>query len=924
MNKNHFKTILILLLLLTANCIIAQETYSEKADSISFQTLPIEKIFLHIDRPNYIQGDTIWFKAYIWFGYNQVPDTVSKILHVDLISPSGQIENSLKLLILNGTSNGEFYLDKNIKPGTYTLRAYTRWMQNPNTGEPFYQDIRIDPISQNFIVDCIPKIRKESGKDSLYVSFNFFELDQSGEIIDNRNHRVFYSFKTRQQLIDTGQFFTYGSKTQIFKYRLSEKDQPDSLAIFNLSINDNLLTFNKQFDISLQDAIDIQFLPEGGKLVNGLISRVAFKAIGIDGLSREVNGTIQSQDGSLVTNFKTFHKGMGTLIIKPEHGKKYSAHLWFAGRNYIIPLPPADDKGSVMTVTLDENSKNLNLAFKQSNDELITQKYIAASAYGKVIFISPINVQSDSCTILIPKDLLPEGVIRLTVFNNYIRPECERLLYVDKYQSFKISVKPDSLSYSNRSKVSLSINAKSLDGNPVQADLSISVVDKGQITGELHGISAYKLLESELQGYIEDVDYYFNNDSCVNLNDLDLVLLTHGYRRFITDSIQSTVPQFLPERNHEVSGKIIKSGNSSRANNFNYSNLDLIFMCPSKKPFYSTSNPDSLGLFSFNVPLQYGDQTSLLQATTSKGKPFLGDLLINDSIQPPKFNRTIQPTYNIRVPFVEYVNQLQAAKKTLISNAPWEGAMSATLGEVIVTANAKNWYQNFEKDASKIADLDLLDPSGKKYAGLNDLLVQEFGAIYHMNEQKTKTILLPAVSARPNMDPWYPIYVINGKTFLDDSEPMVEFYSRIFQLSTFPVNEIKKIMVIPPGDISAHYASPYLKSFIRQSLIVIETYSNNTFRGDPTGIKTFILDGLDTPRSFYSPIYEGPSKTNKQFDGRATVYWNPSFRTNSNGNANVSFYTNDRSTQFEIVINGTENMIGSPGQFKGSINNPLN
>jgi hypothetical protein len=922
MNINHPKTILTLLLLLTANCIIAQETNSVKADSISFQTLPIEKIFLHIDRPNYIQGDTIWFKAYIWFGYDQVPDTVSKILHVDLIGPSGQIENSLKLLILNGTSNGEFCLEKNIKPGTYTLRAYTRWMQNPNTGEPFYQDIRIDPISQNFIVDCIPKIRKESGKDSLYVSFKFFELDQSGEIIDNRNHRVFYSFKTRNQLIDTGQFFTYGSKTQVFKYRLSEKDQPDSLAVFNLSINDNLLTFNKQFDISLQDAIDIQFLPEGGKLVNDLISRVAFKAIGIDGLSREVDGTIQSQDGTLVTTFKTSHKGMGTFIIKPEHGKKYSAHLWFAGRNYIIPLPPADDKGSVMTVTLDENGKNFYLAFKQSNDELITQKYIAASAYGKVIFISPINLQSDSCNILIPTDLLPQGVIRLTVFNNSIKPECERLLYVDKYQRFKISVKPDSLSYSNRSKVSLSINAKSLDGNPVQADLSISVVDKGQITGELHGISAYKLLESELHGYIEDVDYYFNNDSCINRNDLDLVLLTHGYRRLITTSVKPTLLQYLPERAHDISGRIVKSGNSSRINKFNYSNLDLILMCPSKKPFFNTSNPDSLGLFSFNVPLQYGDQISLLQATTSKGKAFFGDILINDSIQPPKFNRIIPPTYNIRVPLVEYVQQLQAARKTLISNAPWEGAMSVTLGEVTVTTKAKNWYQDFTKDAEKIVDLDLLDPSGKRFENIYELLVEEFGArSVTLPGAQLKTIFLPCVCM--DLIDWFPIYLINGKLYMNGAEGAEHIIALLNAMAVLNVNEIKTLMVLPPGDIPAHYADSKIKGKIRQSMVVIETYYD-TFRGDPTGIKTFIIDGLNTPRSFYSPIYEGPSKTNKQFDGRATVYWNPSFRTDSNGNANVSFYTNDRSTQFEIVINGTENMIGSPGQFKGSINNSLN
>jgi hypothetical protein len=32
-----------------------------------------EKIFLHPDLPNNLAGDTIWFKAYSWFGYDQKP-----------------------------------------------------------------------------------------------------------------------------------------------------------------------------------------------------------------------------------------------------------------------------------------------------------------------------------------------------------------------------------------------------------------------------------------------------------------------------------------------------------------------------------------------------------------------------------------------------------------------------------------------------------------------------------------------------------------------------------------------------------------------------------------------------------------------------------------------------------------------------------
>jgi uncharacterized protein YfaS (alpha-2-macroglobulin family) len=94
------------------------------------QALPAEKIFLHLDRPNYMQGDTIWFKAYSWVGSGQVPDTLSRVLYVDLVGQDGKTGLKRKLLIENGTSRGDFILDTIMPSGVYTLRAYTRWMQN--------------------------------------------------------------------------------------------------------------------------------------------------------------------------------------------------------------------------------------------------------------------------------------------------------------------------------------------------------------------------------------------------------------------------------------------------------------------------------------------------------------------------------------------------------------------------------------------------------------------------------------------------------------------------------------------------------------------------------------------------------------------------------------------------------------------------
>jgi hypothetical protein len=95
---------------------------------------------------------------------------------------------------------------------------------------------------------------------------------------------------------------------------------------------------------------------------------------------------------------------------------------------------------------------------------------------------------------------------------------------------------------------------------------------------------------------------------------------------------------------------------------------------------------------------------------------------------------------------------------------------------------------------------------------------------------------------------------------------------------------------------------------------VIETYSKDTYRGDPPGIKTFLLDGLDEPRVFYSPSYEGQKRQNPVYDDRETLYWDPSGKTDAAGQAKVEFYTSDRKTSYAVIVNGIETNNGYPGE----------
>ena len=885
------------------------------------QEHPSEKIFLHVDRTNYTKGDTIWFKAYLWYGFDQVPDTLSGILHVDLINAEGGIAFKRKLLIQNGTSNGDFCIDSTINPGLYSLRAYTRLMRDINTYEPFYQTVNISLVKQKFQFECTPVILKQVRNDSLKIGFRFFEIDTLGNLNINLKHRISYSFKIGDHTVWKDSILAENTKENVLKYSLKEISKHDSVAGVSFSITDNGLSFKKQFTIPLQENIDLQFFPEGGNLVAGLKSKVAFKAIGIDGLSREVSGEIASDDEKVVTDFKSTNKGMGFFMLKSQPKKQYSASFWYNNQKYIVPLTHVSETGSVMSFNFSEESKDPVLSIKQTPSGVITQKYVTGSAYGKIWFSALVKAFMDSCGLKIPLELLPEGVCRLTILNENFEPECERLIYVDKNQRFKIEVIPDSLTYGYRSKVTLLVKTTGLDNSPVRTNLSLAVLDKGQISKgpDVHGINAYKLLESELHGNIEDPDSYFKNDSCTDKNTLDLLLLTQGYRKFLPKNTAMDELIYQPEKNLQISGKIKLNGTESQVRKFNYRNIGITLMSVSKKPYVGLSNPDSLGNFRFKLPLIIGRPHLMVQATTAKKKPFDGEILLDNPVPPPKFNTRPPISDNIPSPVFEFAKHIETVNKSDPAKFKLPGTMSKSLGEVIVTAKAapKNWWRNYEKDATKIADLDFLDPGGDRYMNINDLLVKEFGAKWFNDESANmNTVLLPCIRLMGGgMNYWFPIYLVDGNLYWNGKN---FDFSRLNALSAFPVNEIKRILVIPPGkSIVMNYAyEPIIgfPQFILQSMVIIETYSKNTYRGELPGVKKFILDGLDVPRAFYSPRYEGSLKNSPVYDGRATIFWEPLLKTDSNGQVKVEFYTSDHLTDLEVIIKGIQVGNGNPGE----------
>jgi hypothetical protein len=116
-----------------------------------------EKVYLQTDKPYYYPGENIWFSGYMNYRVPAVRDTLSKVLHVELINKSGDLVKSLTLEIDSGRLSGNIRLPEKMQEGSYLLMAYTQWMRNYGDDYVFYK-----PVSILNLLDKVQASEKET------------------------------------------------------------------------------------------------------------------------------------------------------------------------------------------------------------------------------------------------------------------------------------------------------------------------------------------------------------------------------------------------------------------------------------------------------------------------------------------------------------------------------------------------------------------------------------------------------------------------------------------------------------------------------------------------------------------------------------------------------------------------------------------
>jgi hypothetical protein len=297
-------------------------------------------------------------------------------------------------------------------------------------------------------------------------------------------------------------------------------------------INTKLIKQDSILPVALKkNPIQFNVFPEGGTIISGIKSKVAFKAVQINGEPINVTGILYKND-SVELGFSSTHDGMGSFDFMPVKNAKYYIKLKESLIDSIYSFPKIEPVGLTFRL-LSRDKENVNFLISKNTGGQLENIYLMVQMRGIIYSLTEAKLEKN-LKIKVPLVEMPQGIAEATLFNNEMIPVAERLLYVNPHKKIKIqTILSDSI-FLTRGKVKIKFIARNENNNPVRANLALAVFDKlYKNQSDSINILTHFYLSTQLKGRIYNPGYYFNEKNVNRLSALDLLLLTQGWRKYI-------------------------------------------------------------------------------------------------------------------------------------------------------------------------------------------------------------------------------------------------------------------------------------------------------------------------------------------------------------------------------------------------------
>ncbi|WP_205319128.1 hypothetical protein [Runella rosea] len=743
-----------------------------------------EKVFVHLDRPLYLVGETMWFKTFCLDASLHTPLDMSKVAYLEVLDRDHNPVLQTKIALDGGKGFGSVFIPPFVASGQYSVRSYTHWMKN---------------FSPDFYFESTVSIVNPFSKPSL-----------------------------------------------------SSAPKPTL-------------------------AYDLQLFPEGGNLVQGLESNVAFRAVGQDGKGIKFRGSIVNQQNDTVAHFEPLKFGIGTFSFTPKEGDAYRVLLQDAKRQWFTyTLPTIKTQGYVMQVK--ESTLALEVTVSAPTQTSTSEVYLLAHTKSVPKATEKKALTSGKATFALPKSALGDGITSITIFDENQKPVCERLYFKRPTQPLLLSAQPDKKQYNTREKINLELTSSLKSNTPTVADLSVSVFLIDSLpTEDPPLIDTYLALTSDLKGTVESPSYYFINSGQEVDQALDNLMLTHGWRRFNWEDIdKKVIYNHLPEQGgHFVSGKVVHTQTGLPA-----PYVATYLSAPSKRPQLFVSRSDTAGRISYEVKHFFGTKEIIVQTNTQ-----------------------YDSTYRIEInsPFSDKISSYSLPPFAF--DAGWKNDLLTRS----INMQAQNAFLPKSALQTTTGETDTL-----AFYGIPDekYFLDAFTRFPTVEEVLREYV--PGVGVRKRRGKFY--FLV-----FDKLQPSVFFEEDPLMLvDGVPVFDTDKIMAFDPLKIKKLEVITgiyYLGPMAFSGIVSFSTYKGD-LAGFPLDPRALVqsYEGVQAKKTFYAPVYDTPEQQKSRTpDLRNLLFWAPQVITDAQGRQSLSFYSSDQSGTYKAVIQGmTENgFVGS-------------
>ena len=286
----------------------------------------------------------------------------------------------------------------------------------------------------------------------------------------------------------------------------------------------------------------LRFYPEGGNLVEGLVSTIGFEVKTAAGSPLGGSAFLMDNDRVTDTLFANSY-GLGRFRLNPKPGHHYAVKLAGNSADTLYALPQSLSQGPVLSLDKAAVNDTLTVTIRDNQRE---QLYLTGHNYKQRFFTQPVLMSSGSKRIkLVIKDL-PKGLAQLTLTDSMGRPFAERMFFAHYDKRIAVNISTDSTAYHSRKKVTVKLRLNS--AIPDSGLVSVACVQANRIEiKKQNDIESYLYLKSDLGELPVRGSYLGSNDH----DFVEDILLVKGWSRYSwTDMLKTTVQDTVQQASY--------------------------------------------------------------------------------------------------------------------------------------------------------------------------------------------------------------------------------------------------------------------------------------------------------------------------------------------------------------------------------------